>query len=269
MQNFILYGIGIAVFIVIAVSIKVIYQFDRGVKFTLGKYSGLMEPGIRLVIPLLQAYEKVDVRQTTLDLQKQEVMTRDQVNLKIDGVVFYNVTNPAESVLNVIDLRRQIADKATSELKEVVGKMNMSDALQSRDAIAKELEGHLNKAIYDLDLPENSRKPWGVNIKGIQINNIELPESLVRAMAKEAEAEREKKAIMIRSAGEKEAAQNYKEASNIYSNPFALRLRELKTYEEIGKEHNSLMIVIPETMVDNKWVLPLGKTELDKAEKQK
>ncbi len=225
--------------------LRIVNQYQRGVKFTLGRYSGILGPGPHLIIPLAQWVKKVDIRQTTLTLKKQEVMSKDQVNINIDGVVFYHISDPAQSIMNVENLEKQIGEKAASELKEIVGKLTMTEALQGRAKIAQELQEHMTEAITDND----TGKPWGVIIKSIQINNIELPEVLTRAMAKEAEAEREKKAIVIRADGENEAAGKYNEASRKY-NKLSLRLRELKTYEEIGKEHNTLMMVIPTEMMD-------------------
>jgi len=130
----------------------------------------------------------------------------------------------------------------------------MTEGLSQRDVIAAKLKERLNEAI------EDKAKPWGVEIKAIQINNLQLPESLVRAMAKQAEAEREKEARVTKAEGEKQAAQIFAEASNLFkNNPIALRLRELQTYQEIGTEHNTLMMVIPETMCNSdsgKWVIP-------------
>ena len=239
---------------------RVVQQYQRGVKFTLGKYSGLVQPGLTWIFPLIQWIQKIDLRQVALNLKPQEVMTKDQVNLKIDGVIFYSVNRPEQVVLNVENLKQ-----ATSELKDIVGSMTLSEALQSREKIAEKLQNQMTKAIKDTETVQEQRLPWGIQVRGIQINNIELPQSLVRAMAKEAEAEREKNAIFIRAQGELAASKNYQLAAEHYQKrPMALRLRELKTYEEIGKEHNSLMIVIPTQMADSAaWTIPFGKGLLE------
>ncbi len=249
--------------------IRIINQYERGVKFSLGKYTGILEPGLNWVIPMIQWVQKVDIRQRALELKPQDVMTKDQVNLHIDGVIFFNITRPDHSVLNVENVFNQLHEKATSELKEIVGNKTMSEALKGREKIAIELKKQMETAIKDDSAAD--RKPWGVSVRGIQINNIELPEKLVRAMAKEAEAEREKKAIVIRAKGEEEAAESYKQAALVYAKTESgLRLRELKTYEEIGKEHNSLMLVIPREMTqgDAKWVLPFAKNLKPKKRKK-
>jgi len=249
--------------------LRVVPQYTRGVKLTFGRYSGLMEPGLNFIVPIVQTYELVDIRQRTIDMPPQEVMTKDNVNLKIDGVVFYNVINPKDAFLNVSDLRSQIEDKATSELKEVLSTRTMSEALSQRENIANELMKKLEGAVNDEDAPNDKTKAWGVTIKSVQINNIELPKELTRAMAKQAEAEREKEARKTKAVGEEEASKKFEEAAQIYNrNPAALRLRELQTFQEIGVEHNSLMIVIPSSMSSGNanWTIPLGRQEMTEQE---
>lgn len=261
--------IGIIAFIIV-ISIRIINQYERGVKFTLGKFTKVMTPGINLVFPLIQWYRVVDIRQTTIELPPQEVITKDQASLKIDGVVFYQVREPEKVILNVEDLKSQIEAKASSELKEIIGHKTLKESLTDREDIAKKLLNMLNEAIEDKN--SKSSTPWGIEIKGVQINNIELPRELIRAMSKQAEAEREKEARITKAQGEFEASKKFYEASKIYhNNPEALRLRELQTYQEIGTEHNTLMMVIPSTMAnsDGKWVLPLAANELRKKENDK
>jgi len=262
---------------IILVSLKVINQYERGVKFTLGKYTGIMNPGLRLVFPLIQNYRRVDTRQTTINLPAQEVMTKDQVNLKIDGVVFYVVKEPEKVILNVENLEHQLEAKASSELKEIIGNKTMKESLSDRMDIANTLLSMLNDAIEDKN--SKDKKDWGIEVKAVQINNIELPRELIRAMSKQAEAEREKEARITKALGEFEASKKFGEASKVYEqNSSALRLRELQTFQEIGTEHNTLMMVIPSTMAnaDGKWVLPMGLNELrnnensrEKVEKKK
>ena len=258
------------VVIVLAIlsSIRIVNEYERGVKFTLGRYSGIMNPGLNLVLPVFQNYRKVDIRQTTLELPPQEVMTKDQVSLKIDGVVFYKVKEPQKVILNVEDLRSQIEAKASSELKEIIGNKTMKESLSDREDIALKLSEMLNEAIEDKN--SKDKKDWGIEIKGIQINNIELPKELIRAMSKQAEAEREKEARITKALGEFEAAKKFGEASKIYhNNPEGMRLRELQTYQEIGTEHNTLMMVIPASMANanGSWVLPFGHNELNRPKK--
>ncbi|MDP2925443.1 MAG: SPFH domain-containing protein [Nanoarchaeota archaeon] len=256
-------------FIILLLSLKIINQYERGVKFTLGKYTGIMEPGLRIVIPIFQRFDRVDMRQATIELPPQEVITKDQVSLRIDGVVFYKVKDPEKVILNVENLKSQVEAKASSELKEIIGNKSMKESLSDREDIAKKLMNMLNKAIDDMD--SKDKKEWGIEIKAIQINNIELPKELIRAMSKQAEAEREKEARLTKAQGEYEASKRFGDASKIYhNNPEALRLRELQTYQEIGTEHNTLMMVIPTSMAnhDGTWVLPIGHNELSKNKKK-
>jgi regulator of protease activity HflC (stomatin/prohibitin superfamily) len=191
--------IGIFVLFILVLSLKVINQYERGVKFTLGKYSGIMEPGLNFVIPAIQTYNRVDIRQTTLELPPQEVMTKDQVNLKIDGVVFYTVKDPEKVILNVENLQEQLEAKASSELKEIIGNKTMKESLSDREDIAKRLIEMLNVAIEDTH--SKNKRDWGIEVRGIQINNIELPRELIRAMSKQAEAVQEKEARITKAQG--------------------------------------------------------------------
>ena len=123
--------------VILSASIKIINQYERGVRFTLGKYSGIMSPGLNFIIPIIQTFRRVDIRQTTLELPAQEVMTKDQVNLKIDGVVFYIIREPEKVILNVENLSEQLEAKASSELKEIIGNKTMKESLSDREDIAK------------------------------------------------------------------------------------------------------------------------------------
>lgn len=262
--------LGIILLIIIIASLKIINEYERGVKFTLGKYTGIMNPGLRLVIPIIQSYRRVDMRQTTINLPPQEVMTKDQVSLKIDGVVFYRVKEPERVILNVENLESQLEAKASSELKEIIGNKTMKESLADREDIAIKLLKMLNESIEDNDAKE--KKPWGIEVKAVQINNIELPSELIRAMSKQAEAEREREARITKADGEFQASKKFGEASKIYqNNSSALRLRELQTYQEIGTEHNTLMMVIPAEMANQNgsWVLPIGHNELKRNIKKK
>jgi|SRR3989338_1628212 len=263
-----------AVGLFVLAGLKVINQYERGVRFTLGKYSGIITPGLNFVIPVIQTFRRVDTRQTTIDLDPQAVMTKDQVNLTIDGVVFYVVSEPEKVILNVEDLRTQLSDKASSELKEIIGNMTMSESLQERDKIAKELLSKLSEAIEDKSAKDSKhKKDWGIEIKAVQINNINLPTELIRAMSKQAEAEREKLARVIKAQGEYDASKRFEDASKIYrNNPDAMKLRELQTFQEIGTERNTLMIVIPSSMANGQgsgnFVIPMGVEQLKEESKK-
>ena len=265
MVNYYLYGILGAIAIGLLFSVKIVNQYERGVKFRLGKYVGLMTPGINIVIPLIENYTTVDTRQASVELEPQEVLTSDQVNLRIDGIVFYSIEEPEKAILNIQDLKYQLENVAKVELKEIIGKRTMKESLSQREEIAKDLMSKLTATTSD-SAGGTNKKDYGVVIKSVQINNIELPKELIRAMSKQAEAEREKEARVTKALGEFEAARKFKEASDVYKGNFeAMRLRELQTYQEIGTEHNTLMMVIPSAMANpqGSWVLGHVK-DLDK-----
>ena len=250
MIEYVLLVIGVFVAILaiyLACCLKIVNQYERGVKFKFGKFAGVLNPGLHVVLEGIESMEKVDIRQQVLTLPAQEVMTKDQVNLKIDGVVFYNVTEPARAVINVVNIDSQLVAKATSELKEILGNKTMKESLSDRQDIAKRLKTELLNAINDI----NGNKSWGIVVNDVQINNINLPQELTRAMAKAAEAVQEKEARLTKAEGEKLASSKLMEAAQLYgSNPTAMRLRELQTYQEIGSEKNTLMMVIPSRMLD-------------------
>jgi len=248
--------------------LRIVKQYEHGVLFFLGKYVRTEKPGLKAILPGLHELIRIDMRQRTIDLKPQEVITKDQVNLRIDGVVFYKAVNAAKYVINVENIASQLDAKASSELKEIIGNMTMTDTLTKRDKIAQTLKVALTEAIEH----KNHELNWGITVIGTQINNVDLPDQLVRAMAKQAEAEREKEARKTKAEGEAEAAKKFREASNIFeNNPEALKLRELQTYQEIGAEQNSLMIVIPQGMAKESanMVIPLGAQEIKKARSKK
>jgi regulator of protease activity HflC (stomatin/prohibitin superfamily) len=255
MIEYILLGIGVIVIIFgiyLFCSLKVINQYERGVKFTLGKFAGVLNPGLHVIFEGFETLKRVDIRQNVLKLPAQEVMTKDQVNLTIDGVVFYNVNEPARAVINVADIDSQLIAKSTSELKEILGNKTMKECLSDRTDIAKRLKNELDISINDSKDGTKGNKAWGIMVNDVQINNINLPQELTRAMAKAAEAMQEKEARLTKAEGEKQAATKLMEAAQMYgTNPTAMRLRELQTYQEIGSERNTLMMVIPSRMLDS------------------
>lgn len=256
-------------FLFLVSGIKIIKQYNRGVRLRLGTFKDVLQPGLKWVIPAVDSVERIDIRQRTIEMEPQEVLSKDNVNLKIDGVVFYTVEEPEKAILHVEDIRAQLIAKATSELKEIIGSKTMQESLTQRELIGDTLQDQLNRAIKDIGTKGEKRKDWGVDIKAVQINNVILPSELTRAMAKQAEADREKIARVIKAEGELEASKKLRQAAQMFKdNPSAMRLRELQTYQEIGAEQNSLIIVVPEKTGDPKWVLPFGKDLLNKSKKK-
>lgn len=272
LETLLIIGIPILViFLIGATSIRVISQYENGVILTLGKYTKTIKAGLQFIIPIFQSLERVDMRQRATDLPKQKVMTKDQVSLTIDGVVFWSVDNAACAILNVQNVGEQLVATCNAALKEIIGEKEIAQTLSQREEISKELLKKLEEAITDSEreTPNKNKLDWGITVRSVRIDNVILPENMERAMAKQAEAGREKEAIVIRAKGELEAAKNYEAAAERYTkNPSALRLRELKTYEEIGKEQNTLMLVIPEGSQNNISLSAAALAKLQEGSKQ-
>jgi regulator of protease activity HflC (stomatin/prohibitin superfamily) len=214
-------------------SIKIINEFERGVKFTLGKYTGIMGPGINFVIPIFQAYRKLDIRIKTVDIPKQEVMTKDNVPVRVNAVVYFEVNNPEKAVLNIQDYTYAVAQYAQTALRDIIGNKTLDEVLSNRDQIASEIE-----KVVDLETD-----PWGLNVTGIKMQDVELPENLKRTMAKQAEAERERRGTIIKAQGEVEASTDLaKAAKTLAASPGALHLRTLNTLNDLSSDQSNTVI---------------------------
>jgi len=225
------------VLILLVLSIKIVKEYERGVKFTLGRYSGIMGPGLNLLIPFFQTYRKLDIRIKTVDIPKQEVMTKDNVPVRVNAVVYFQVKDPEKSVLNIQDYTYAVAQYAQTALRDIIGNKSLDEVLSNRDEIADEIE-----KVVDLETD-----PWGLNVTGIKMQDVELPENLKRTMAKQAEAERERRAVVIKALGEVEASHNLAKAANTLSaNPGALHLRTLNTLNDLSSDQsNTVVFAIP------------------------
>jgi regulator of protease activity HflC (stomatin/prohibitin superfamily) len=217
----------IAVVIIILSGIKIVNQYERGVVLTLGKFTGVRQPGLRIVIPVIQRMIRVDVRSTPIDVPKQEIITRDNVTAGVDAVVYLRVIDPAKAVLETTNYVYATSQFAQSALRDVTGNVELDDLLSKREAISEEI-----KKIVDAETDK-----WGIDVENVKVQNIELPQDLKRAMAKQAEAERDRRANIINADGEKLAAQNLADAAAIFAKvPGALNLRTLSTLERISTE---------------------------------
>jgi len=222
------------VLVVLALSaIKIINEYERGIKFTLGRYSGIMGPGLNFVIPILQAYRKLDIRIKTVDIPKQEVMTKDNVPVRVNAVVYFEVKDPEKAVLNIQDYTYAVAQYAQTALRDIIGNKSLDEVLSKRDQIAEEIELVVDKAT----------DPWGLNVTGIKMQDVELPENLKRTMAKQAEAERERRGTVIKALGEVEASANLaKAAKTLATSPGALHLRTLNTLNDLSSDQSNTVI---------------------------
>ncbi len=210
------------VVILIALSgLKIIDQYERGIVLTLGQFSYTLEPGLKVVFPIFQRRIKVDIRITTSDIPQQEVITKDNVPVGINAVVYFQVTKPEVAVLKIQDFTYAVTQYAQTALRDVIGGVELDSLLVDRQKIAGEI-----KKIVDSETTE-----WGVDVTAIKIQDIELPADMKRAMAKQAEAERERRATIIRSQGELSASENLKKAMEKMTASGAISLRTLQTIE--------------------------------------
>jgi len=232
--------IGVVIFI-LANSVRVLNEYERGVIFRLGRAIGAKGPGLIILIPIVDKMAKVDLRTVTMDVPPQEVITRDNVSVKVNAVVYFRVLDPMKAVLSVENYLYATSQLAQTTLRSVCGQGEMDDLLSEREKINRQLQ----------EILDRQTDPWGVKVSTVEIKGIDLPDEMKRAMAKQAEAEREKRAKIIHSAGEFEAAENLAKAADMISkNPVTLQLRYLQTLTEIAVEKNStILFPLPMDMI--------------------
>lgn len=226
--------------IVILSSIRVVNQYERGVVLTLGRFTGIRQPGLRLVVPVFQKMIKVDQRVNTIDIPKQEVITKDNVTVNVDAVVYFKVQDAEKAVLEVANYVYASSQYAQAALRDVSGNVELDALLSKRDDVSQQI-----KQIVD-----EQTEQWGIDIQNVKVQNIELPQDMKRAMAKQAEAEREKRAKIIAAEGEQLSAAKLGEAADIIqAHPIALQLRNLQVMNDIAVEKNST-IIFPSQFLD-------------------
>lgn len=237
-----LWTIGIIVAIFILSGLKVINQYQRGVVLTLGRFTGVRQPGLRVVIPIFQKMMRVDVRSTPIDVPKQEVITRDNVTAGVDAVVYFRVLDPAKAVLETTNYVYATSQFAQAALRDITGNFELDELLSKREEISEKIK----------EIVDTQTSQWGIDVENVKIQNIELPQDMKRAMAKQAEAERERRSNIINAEGEKAAAQTLAEAAQIISaTPGALKLRTLNTIERISTEPSQkTTMLFPIELVD-------------------
>jgi regulator of protease activity HflC (stomatin/prohibitin superfamily) len=239
---------GLTIFIIIIVlmviisGLKIVKQYERGVVLTLGKYTGMRQPGLRVVIPGLQQMTKVDVRSTPVDVPSQEVITKDNVSVKVDAVVYFRVMDASKAVLESNNYIYATSQFAQAALRDVVGNVELDGVLSQREEISDNI-----KRIVDAETDK-----WGIDVENVKIQNIELSQDMKRAMAKQAEAERERRAVIISAAAEKAAAQEVAEAAAMLAKvPGGMGIRTLQTLEKIAVEPSQkTLFVLPADLAD-------------------
>ena len=216
-----------AVVVFVLSGIKVVNQYERGVVLTLGKFSGVRQPGLRIVVPILQQLTRVDVRSTPIDVPKQEIITKDNVTAGVDAIVYFRVIDAPRAVLETTNYVYATSQFAQAALRDVTGNFELDDLLSKREEISQQIK----------EIVDKQTDQWGIDVEAVKIQNIELPSDMKRAMAKQAEAERERRSNIINAEGERAAAETLAEAARIIADtPGAINLRTLNTVERISTE---------------------------------
>jgi len=224
----------IFLFMLVLSGIKLLYEYERGVVFTLGKYSSTRNPGLTIIIPVMQSMRKVDMRIKTAEIPRQEVMTKDNIPMLVNAVVYFRVVNPADAIIKIEDYAFAVRQYTQAALRDVIGNAEMDFVLTEREQVAQSI-----KQIVDAETTH-----WGVDIESIKIQEVELPAEMKRAMAKQAEAERERRAIIIASQGELSASENLRQAAeNLSKSSGALHLRTLQTIRDIAADPSEKIVL--------------------------
>lgn len=223
--------------VIIIISIRQVNQYQRGVKFQLGKFVRVVEPGWRIIVPVAQSMTKVDIRVKAVDVPFQEAITKDNVSAKINAVIYYKVTNAARAILEVENFLLAVNQLAQTTMRNVVGELELDELLANREAAAQKIKNIIDTAT----------DPWGIKVEGVELKDISLPEDMQRVIAKQAEAERERRAVIIKSGGEVIAAENLaKAAQMLHAQPGALHLRTLNTLNDLSSDKsNTVVFAIP------------------------
>jgi regulator of protease activity HflC (stomatin/prohibitin superfamily) len=232
-----LYLFGAIVLFVVIISIRQINQYQRGLKFTFGKFTGIMEPGWRLVWPIIQSHEKVDIRTKAVDVPDQNAITRDNVTVKVNAVIYYKVSDAQKAIIEVEDFRYAISQYAQTTMRNIVGEVTLDELLSSRDKIAERIR----------EIVDQETDAWGLKVQNVELKDVSLPAEMERTIGKQAEAEREKRAVIINSEGELAASQNIARAAEMLSaTPGALHLRTLQSINDMSSDQsNTVVYMIP------------------------
>lgn len=226
-----------ALIVLIIVSIRQINQYEKGVKFTLGKFSGIMEPGWRIVVPIFQSYQKVDIRVKAVDVPDQNAITRDNVSVRVNAVIYYKVGDANRAIIEVEDFRYAISQYAQTTMRNIVGSVTLDELLSNRDQIADRIR----------EIVDKETDAWGLKVQNVELKDVSLPVEMERTIGKQAEAEREKRAVIINSEGELAASQNIAKAAEMLAKtPGALHLRTLQSINDMSSDQsNTVVYMVP------------------------
>jgi regulator of protease activity HflC (stomatin/prohibitin superfamily) len=225
----------IVILVILIAGIRIDQEYERGVIFRLGRFSSVKGPGFYWIIPLIDSKQQVDIRTNTVDIESQETVTKDSVTIKVNAVMYYKITHPEKAIISVFNYRNASYQAALTALRNIIGQHQLDEVLKDRTKI--------NFAIREI--VDQITAPWGLTIELVEMKDVELPENMQRAMAKEAEAIREKRARIIKAGAEFEASQKLSDAAKeIAQNPMALELRRMQMLTEVGAEQNTTTIVL-------------------------
>ncbi len=227
----------IAFIILVLGSIKQINEYERGIKFRFGKFAKILEPGWKLVFPIIESYKKVDIRTKAFDVPSQEAITKDNVSVQINAVIYYKIFDASKAILAVENFHYAIGQLAQTTMRNVVGSVSLDELLAERDKISTEI----------CKIIDEASDPWGIKVENVELKDISLPEDMKRVLAIAAEAEREKLAVITKAEGEVEASNNLAKAAEIMSKtPGALHLRTLSTLSDISADKsNTVLFCLP------------------------
>jgi regulator of protease activity HflC (stomatin/prohibitin superfamily) len=223
----------IVLFFILSSAIKILMEYERGVIFRLGRYTRTGGPGLTLIIPFIEQLRRIDLRLVTMDVPPQDVITRDNVSVKVNAVLYFRVIKPEDAVINVEDFLYATSQLAQTTLRSVLGQAQLDELLSAREKINEELQTILDR----------QTDPWGIKVTNVEVKHVDLPQEMQRVMARQAEAERERRAKVINAEGEFQAATRLAEAAAIIAvHPQALQLRFLQTLTEVASENNSTIL---------------------------
>jgi len=222
---------------ILLISIRQINEYERGIKFTFGKFTSILEPGWRLVFPIVQSSRKVDIRVKAVDVPDQNAITRDNVSVKVNAVIYYKVADAQKAVIEVEDFRYAISQYAQTTMRNIVGEVTLDELLSSRDKIADRIR----------EIVDKETDAWGLKVNNVELKDVSLPAEMERTIGKQAEAEREKRAVIINSEGELAASKNISEAAKKLSLvPGALHLRTLQSINDMSSDQsNTIVYMVP------------------------
>lgn len=225
------------ILIIIFVSIRQINQYERGILFRFGKFAKILKPGWHIILPVIHSYKKVDVRTKAVDVPEQEAITRDNVSIKINAVLYYNIFDASKSILAVQNFNYAVSQLAQTTMRNIVGSVSLDELLTEREKLSSEI----------CNIVDKETDPWGIKVENVELKDISLPEEMKRVIAKVAEAEREKQAVITKANGEVEAANNLAQAAAIMNQaPGALHLRTLSTLNDLSSDQsNTVIFAIP------------------------